>query len=839
MINNKPTYISLFSSAGVGCYGFKQADFVCVATNELIERRLNIQKINNKCELSTGYINGDITLKTTKELIFDEIKKWSKKGNDKIDVVIATPPCQGMSVANHKKNITDYNRNSLVVESIEIIKKIKPRFFIFENVPAFMNTLCEAPDGTPKAIETVIKEELGSDYSYISRVINFKNYGAKSSRTRTVVIGVINKLSDFISPIELFPHFRKEVTLREVIGTMPVLEWGEFDKDDFYHQFRTYDEKMRPWVSNTPIGCSAFDNKNDLHKPHKMVDGKYVLNIRKNGDKYTRQSWDKVAPCIHTRNDQLASQNTIHPEQDRVFSIRELMKMMSIPDDFKWIDVGLDELNKLTLKEKKDILKKHEINIRQSLGEAVPTEIFHQIAKNIYKFMSVQNLSDKEIEILIKDKKLSNIDSLLELIKNNTTYSLGTLSRIVELANINREENEAYFTNKSILNDIYGELPNIQKDKVNILEPSVGIGNFLPFIVKKYEDKKSVNIDVFDINPDVINALQELVKQYEFPKNIHISFFNANTLLHKFNKHYDLTIGNPPFANASGKELCLYQKDAKNKSTKNLAAFFLEKAMLLSDYVVMITPKTFLNTPEFEDTRNFVNNYNLACILDFGEKGFKNVLIETVCFFINTQAKPLKTKVVSISNNIVVEQKQSYITDKKLPYWIIYRDKNFDNVFNSMTFDIFTVFRDRQITNSNSSLIKTENGIRVIKSRNISDDGKHIENIPNYDTYINSDVLQKLTVNQYIDSDNVYLSPNMTYKPRVCKKPKGVVVNGSVAILIPKNEIVLSDEDMLYFSTTEYRDFYKVARNYQTRSLNIDKSSVFFFGIRRKTPNNL
>ena len=570
-----------------------------------------------------------------------------------------------------------------------------------------------------------------------------------------------------------------------------------------------------------------------------MVDGKYVLNIRKNGDKYTRQSWDKVAPCIHTRNDQLASQNTIHPEQDRVFSIRELMKMMSIPDDFKWIDVGLDELNKLTLKEKKDILKKHEINIRQSLGEAVPTEIFHQIAKNIYKFMSVQNLSDKEIEILIKDKKLSNIDSLLELIKNNTTYSLGTLSRIVELANINREENEAYFTNKSILNDIYGELPNIQKDKVNILEPSVGIGNFLPFIVKKYEDKKSVNIDVFDINPDVINALQELVKQYEFPKNIHISFFNANTLLHKFNKHYDLTIGNPPFANASGKELCLYQKDAKNKSTKNLAAFFLEKAMLLSDYVVMITPKTFLNTPEFEDTRNFVNNYNLACILDFGEKGFKNVLIETVCFFINTQAKPLKTKVVSISNNIVVEQKQSYITDKKLPYWIIYRDKNFDNVFNSMTFDIFTVFRDRQITNSNSSLIKTENGIRVIKSRNISDDGKHIENIPNYDTYINSDVLQKLTVNQYIDSDNVYLSPNMTYKPRVCKKPKGVVVNGSVAILIPKNEIVLSDEDMLYFSTTEYRDFYKVARNYQTRSLNIDKSSVFFFGIRRKTPNNL
>ncbi len=45
---NKLTYISLFSSAGVGCFGFKQNGFECIATNELIERRLNIQKINKK-----------------------------------------------------------------------------------------------------------------------------------------------------------------------------------------------------------------------------------------------------------------------------------------------------------------------------------------------------------------------------------------------------------------------------------------------------------------------------------------------------------------------------------------------------------------------------------------------------------------------------------------------------------------------------------------------------------------------------------------------------------------------------------------------------------------------
>ena len=55
---HKPTYISLFSSAGVGCYGFKMAGFDCIATNELLERRLNIQRYNQKCKYPGGYICG-------------------------------------------------------------------------------------------------------------------------------------------------------------------------------------------------------------------------------------------------------------------------------------------------------------------------------------------------------------------------------------------------------------------------------------------------------------------------------------------------------------------------------------------------------------------------------------------------------------------------------------------------------------------------------------------------------------------------------------------------------------------------------------------------------------
>ena len=215
-----------------------------------------------------------------------------------------------------------------------------------------MKTGCTAPDGTVKAIGDVVYEELSDKYIIVSRILNFKNYGSNSSRTRTVVIGVSKDIAEYVAPIELYPTYVEERTLRDVIGDMPKLEWGEICPTDFYHSFRTYPEEMRCWIHDLKQGQSAFDNEDELKRPHKIVDGVVVPNKQKNGDKYTRQYWDKVAPCIHTRNDQLASQNTVHPEEDRVFSIRELMKIMTIPPEFKWIDKTLEELNALPEKNK-------------------------------------------------------------------------------------------------------------------------------------------------------------------------------------------------------------------------------------------------------------------------------------------------------------------------------------------------------------------------------------------------------------------------------------------------------------------------------------------------------
>lgn len=834
---NKPTYISLFSSAGIGCYGFLDAGFECIATNELIERRINVQKCNHKCKYDSGYICADITKQETKDALYEQIALWKKKeGVKRVDVLIATPPCQGMSVANHKKSDTEIVRNSLVVESISIIKEIQPRFFIFENVPAFMKTVCTDVDGVDKPIAQAIEHNLGPDYSYTSKVINFKNFGASSSRQRTLVIGVANDYADEVSPYELFPDMVKEKTLREVIGHLRALKtFGEIDANDIYHAFRVYPEHMRSWIANIGEGESAFDNKDDINKPHQIIDGKLVINQQKNGDKYRRQIWDKVGPCIHTRNDQLASQNTVHPSDDRVFSIRELMMMMTVPSSFKWVTEDEGELNKLSDEQKRVFLKKHEINIRQSLGEAVPTAIFNAIAKKIKAVTDNPPKTTAIINRIVASYELDSSESLLNFIDDNPEHlSLAQMGRVCELANSKRIDNAAYFTSKSLISAMLNNLNMVDKSTIRILEPSVGIGNFVPLLAKKFQGKNLI-IDVVDIDATSLEIAKKLIKAHNLPQSVQVNYICDDFLTHSFEECYDYVVGNPPFYKMGAdqnKKLELYRSDAINKETRNICSFFLDKAVSLADHVVLIFPKFVLNTPEFAATREYLGKKSVECIIDFGEKGFPGVLVETIALFVNNLVKPRTTKVISFSKHLTLEQKQSYIFSDDFPYWLIYRDETFDEVSAKLEFDVFKVFRDRQLT---SKHLRESGEIRVLKSRNISDDGTKIIDIENYDSYVNREDIKGLYVEEYLDDDSVYLTPNMTYNPRVMRKPKNVIVNGSVAILIPKGNFTTSDEQLKYFSSTEYRKFYQIARNYQTRSLNVDSCSVFFYGLLKES----
>ena len=834
---NPLTYVSLFSSAGVGCYGFKLEDFECIATNEIIERRLNVQKHNNKCRYETGYIADDILKEETKDKIRKELEFWKMKhGVKELDVLISTPPCQGMSVANHKKG-DELARNSLVVESIKIVKEMKPKFFIFENVRAFLNSLCTDIDGKDKKIREAIELNLGGKYNIHYQVINFKDYGNPSSRTRTLVIGVRKDLQE-ITPLEFMPKLQKERTIREVISSFPSLKiMGEVDKSDIYHNFRSYAKHMLSWIEGTKEGESAFQNKDPKRRPHKVVNGEIISNTEKNADKYSRCFWDKPGVCIHTRNDILASQATIHPTDNRVFSIRELMRLMSIPNSFKWTNVPEQELNNLPLEQKQKFLKKEEMNIRQSLGEAVPTTIFQQIAERIKQSIQKKIFDEKIVEKIIDRENLDNLEILQTFLQKNLgNYSFVELSKIVELANAQRFKHAAYYTRQDICFTMVKDLPDASNySSIRILEPSVGAGNFLPLLIEKYKSVPNVDIDLIDIDKNAIDILKILIGKLEIPQNIKINFLNEDFLL--FGRgglfanediHYDIVVGNPPFGKLTDNDTLLleYKKGKNNTKTSNLFSFFLEKATHHADIVALIIPKSFLSAPEFNDTRDFISQFAIEKITDYGEKGFRGVKIETISLIINTKKAGTnnRTLVESYIKKEIGFKDQKYICSQEFPYWLVYRDSFFDEIASRLRFGIFTAYRDRQIT---KQITKTKGRIRVLKSRNIG--SNEIVNIPNYDSYV--DEYKNLSIAKYINHDEAILVPNLTYNPRACFLPVNTIVDGSVAILIPIDKIKITKNDLAYYNSEEFVGFYKVARNYGTRSLNIDNNSVFFFGL--------
>jgi DNA (cytosine-5)-methyltransferase 1 len=828
------TYISLFSSAGIGCYGFKQQGFKCIATNEYLEKRIKIQQYNNKCEFDSGYIQGDLSTKGIQDRIYKELDNNNIKD---LDILIATPPCQGMSVANHKKNNETHDgslnllkRNSLVVESIKIVSKIKPKFFVFENVRAFLNTICTDTDNIDKPIEESIELNLGGDYNILSKVVNFKEYGSQSSRTRTLVIGTRKDLVN-ISPYQLFPKQQKAKKLKSLIGDLPSLKiMGEISDNDIYHSYRNFDTKMLPWIENIKEGQSAFDNIEPTRIPHKVVDGKIVFNKNKNGDKYSRWYWNREAPCIHTRNDILASQSTIHPSDNRVFSIRELMRMMTISSEFKWSNIDFNTLNNLSYEEKKKYLKQNELNIRHCIGEAVPTIIFEQIAQNIKKVLKYKVLSINECERIIQEYNLQDINALQSFIlKNNTKYDLNTLYNIAELSNIKRTDTKAYFTREDIVYNVISKLPSFKNKKnIKILEPSVGIGNFLPLLFKKYENIQNVILDIIDIDNNSLETLQILLTKTKTPKNFVINFINADFLLWENKYQYDLVVGNPPYGKVINNKSLLekYKSNCDNKNTNNLFSFFIEKSMGIAKYVSLIVPKSLINSPEFNHTREILENKNLHSITDYGEKAFKGVKIETISFLLDTykKEKNKKIKIESYITNTIIYQNKDYIFSKDFPYWLIYRNSFFDTIVDKMELDIFESFRDRQITKKHTL---SSGNIRVLKSRNI--DNNNIKNIDNYDCFI--DEIDSFVVSKYLNQNDIVLIPNLTYNPRATFLPRNTITDGSVALLKAKNNINITTNHLEYYSSSEFTEYYKIARNRGTRSLNIDNNSVQFFGL--------
>ena len=340
--------LSLFANIGVAEAYLKEIGVNVVIANELIERRAILY---SKIYPETHMICGDITNKE----IFEKIVNESlDKG---VNVIMATPPCQGMSTVGQK--LVDDERNRLVCQVIDAIKAIEPKYALIENVPMFFNTKIMVED-KGILIPELLEKELGNKYTINNYVIDTKDFSVPQSRERAIVLITRKEQKrEWIIPQ------RDSVvkTMRDAIGDLPVVDpyVTDVDENELLEMFPSFYERkekalqISKWhnpphhvkrqvlaMQHTPTGKTAFDNS----KYYPVKDnGEAVKGFR---NTYKRQNWDTPAYTVTMDNRKISSQDNVHPgrieyidengaeiySDARALTLFELMKIMSIPPDW-------------------------------------------------------------------------------------------------------------------------------------------------------------------------------------------------------------------------------------------------------------------------------------------------------------------------------------------------------------------------------------------------------------------------------------------------------------------------------------------------------------------------
>lgn len=418
--------VSLFSSSGIGDLGLRANGIKTVVANELLEERMNLFKCNFP---DTKCFRGDIW--SEEQSI---IKYYNENYATAPFLILATPPCQGMSSNGMGKMLSDYRkglrpkmdeRNRLIIPAVKVIKALKPYWVVLENVSNMENTLIIDEDNKLINIIEYIMRELGDTYVGKPCVIDTADYGVPQHRRRllTVLTRTDRGKAWFENQQSLLPpttHSEEGtlltkpwITLRDAIGSLPSLraEVG-LNKSNLLplHRVPILDKKKLFWIDNTAEGCTAFNNQcvnpdcmyqgNKLHGASYDGDGinkshndtplycekcgallpRPWVEDKETGEKrlmkgfvsaYKRMNWDEPASTL-TQNFQYAcSDNKLHPSQSRVLSLYEGLVLQTIADYDYSFEIGGKAVS--------DGL------IRDTIGESVPPKIIDEVCQNILK----------------------------------------------------------------------------------------------------------------------------------------------------------------------------------------------------------------------------------------------------------------------------------------------------------------------------------------------------------------------------------------------------------------------------------------------------------------------
>jgi len=308
--------------------------------------------------------------------------------NKTVDIIIGGPPCQAYSIhgrAKDKNSMKDDYRNYLFESFVKLVDQYKPKIFVFENVPGILT----AKPGGVNITERIFESFDNINYKILkpdelpNAIFDVVNYGVAQSRKRVIIIG-INKdsnfeLEDIYSIIRSKQNLNNKITVLDSIADLPKLSplkenikikgkniSHSCDKESelLQHSPRYHNKRdlniFKEWIINGMNYCSQKEKIDYYYRKT----GKTTLYA-----KYKNLEWNKPSHTIvaHLQKDGLMF---IHPdpEQSRSITIREAARLMSFPDDYKFLGSNA--------------------KCYKMIGNAVPVKFSRIIAESISEFLT-------------------------------------------------------------------------------------------------------------------------------------------------------------------------------------------------------------------------------------------------------------------------------------------------------------------------------------------------------------------------------------------------------------------------------------------------------------------
>lgn len=312
------------------------------------------------------------------DVIVDDIRNIDKSGVFKegdADVIIGGPPCQGFSMAGARirNGFIDDSRNYLFKHYFNVVKTVKPKAFVMENVKGIMTM----QDG--KIFEEIVrifsdaKILDGISYHIYYRIVRAVEFGIPQKRERMIIIGTrddinFNQLWEQtkVEILQDYPHYFDMVTVEDAIGNLGTTTADGSIENPIpitnYQKYLATDKEKLTNHTQTNHSKLAIDRMKRIKGGENYTSLEEQINSVHSGA-YGRLCWNEQAPTITTRFDTPAGGRFIHPVDNRTLSPREAARIQSFPDEF--------------------IFYGNKTSICKQIGNAVPPKISYFLARLI------------------------------------------------------------------------------------------------------------------------------------------------------------------------------------------------------------------------------------------------------------------------------------------------------------------------------------------------------------------------------------------------------------------------------------------------------------------------